>query len=132
MSEEQTTAPFLAHSTTTMPGPGGKRSAKSRQSGRSSGSGASSTPAAYIGDIDNADSWDAIVHTMCDAFHLPNLTTRHGLKKIHADFNNIHRRLDQAYVSNKGNDKIMGGVVGVFAKMCTDSILRDKIIEGGP
>ncbi|KAF4563765.1 hypothetical protein EYR40_003098 [Pleurotus pulmonarius] len=114
-----------------MPGPGSRRSTKSRQSGRSSGSGASSTPAAYIGDIDNADSWDAIVHTLCDAFHLPNLTTRHGLKKVHADFNNIHRRLDQAYVSNKGNDKIMGGVVGVFAKMCTDSILRDKIIERG-
>lgn len=62
-----------------------------------------------------------------------DLTTRHGLKKIHARFNDYHKRLDAAYTSARrcGNEKVMGGVVGIMAKMCADAILRDKLFQKG-
>ena len=53
------------------------------------------------------------------------------MKKVHQDFDSIHRRLDQLYQRNPNNVKVMGGVVGVFAKMCIDAILRDKLMEKG-
>lgn len=62
-----------------------------------------------------------------------DLTTRHGLKKAHARFNEIYEELDAAYTSaqRKGNEKIMGGVVGIMAKMCADALLRDKLFDKG-
>lgn len=62
-----------------------------------------------------------------------DLTTRHGLKKIHTRFNDYHKRLDAAYTSARrcGNEKVMGGVVGIMAKMCADAILRDKLFQKG-
>ena len=62
---------------------------------------------------------------------LADLTTRNGLKKIHRDFDAIYRRLDRLYDKNSTNEKIVGGVVGIYAKMCADSILRDKLFKAG-
>ena len=59
------------------------------------------------------------------------MNTRAGLRKIHANFPAIFKRLNKAYDDNLGNEKIMGGVVGIWAKMCIDSKLRDKLIEAG-
>ncbi len=62
-----------------------------------------------------------------------DLTTRHGLKKVHARFNEIYRKLDAAYTSAESNvnEKVMGGVVGIMAKMCADALLRDKLFDQG-
>lgn len=60
-----------------------------------------------------------------------DLTTRNGLKKIHRDFDAIYRRLDRLYEKNSSNEKIVGAVVGIYAKMCADSILRDKLFKAG-
>jgi len=60
-----------------------------------------------------------------------DLTTRSGLKKVHANFNVIYNRIDKAYQRDLGNYKIRGGIVGIFAKMCVDSILRNKLFEKG-
>lgn len=60
-----------------------------------------------------------------------DLTTRSGLKKVHTNFNGIYNRIDSAYQKDSGNYKIRGGIVGIFAKMCVDSILRNKLFEKG-
>ena len=62
-----------------------------------------------------------------------DFTTRHGPKKAHARFNEIYRKLDGAYSSarRRGNEKVMGGVVGIMAKMCADALLRDKLFDRG-
>ena len=60
-----------------------------------------------------------------------DLATRSGLKKVHANFNVIYNRIDKAYQRDLGNYKIRGGIVGIFAKMCVDSILRNKLFEKG-
>ena len=39
--------------------------------------------------------------------------------------------LDDAYVKNAGNVKVMGGIVGIWAKMSADALLRDKLLKEG-
>lgn len=60
-----------------------------------------------------------------------DLDTRSGLKKVHADFSDIYRHLSDLYESNLRSDNITGGIIGIFAKMSADSILRDKLFEKG-
>ncbi|EIW60332.1 uncharacterized protein TRAVEDRAFT_45581 [Trametes versicolor FP-101664 SS1] len=90
-------------------------------------------PDGMFDDVSNAQSWNLIVSCMCEGLKIPDLTTRHGLKKIHARFNDYHKRLDSAYSSARrcSNEKVMGGVVGIMAKMCADAILRDKLFQKG-
>jgi hypothetical protein len=137
-----------------MPGPGkGKSKAKkSKTPGTgSSASKAADTDAVYLTEIDNAEGWDAVVNILCMIFELPgahpcqdlgvlfffkvffylDIATRGGLKKVHTNFNVIYNRIDNAYQTNLGNYKIRGGIVGIFAKMCVDSILRNKLFEKG-
>ena len=79
----------------------------------------------------------ALRHPSKIASHSANshvdLGTRHGLKKVHSDFDKIHKKLDAAYVGAQSRhmEKLMGGIVGIWAKMCADSILRDKLFKEG-
>ena len=59
--------------------------------------------------------------------------SRSGLKKVHNNFPQIYRKLDAAYVGAQQRrlEKLMGGIVGIWAKMCSDSILRDKLFNEG-
>ncbi|EGO29215.1 hypothetical protein SERLADRAFT_359379 [Serpula lacrymans var. lacrymans S7.9] len=84
-----------------------------------------------VDDIDGAEGWNAIVSILCDYFQLPDLTTRSGLKKLFTNFDVFYRRLDNAYEANIENDKMTGGIIGIFTKMCADSILRTKLFEKG-
>lgn len=59
------------------------------------------------------------------------MNSRTGLKKIHTNFQEIYRKLNKAYTENPTNEKITGGIVGIWAKMCVDSILRDKLFREG-
>ncbi|TFY59068.1 hypothetical protein EVJ58_g6015 [Rhodofomes roseus] len=88
-------------------------------------------PATFAHDIENAEGWNAIVEFLCGYFDLPDLTTRSGLKKAHARFNEISKKLDAAYTKGAGNEKIMGGIVGIWAKMSADALLRDKLFKAG-
>ncbi|KAH9926735.1 uncharacterized protein B0H18DRAFT_331328 [Fomitopsis serialis] len=88
-------------------------------------------PATFAHDIENAEGWNAIVEFLCDFFDLPDLTTRSGLKKAHARFNEISKKLDAAYTKGNDNEKIMGGIVGIWAKMSADALLRDKLFKAG-
>ncbi|KAI0765241.1 hypothetical protein C8Q74DRAFT_1205823 [Fomes fomentarius] len=124
-----------------MPGPG-QRSRNARRprahpsnapSGSSSASSAFAIPDGFYTDIHNGAEWKIIVEYLCDYFQLPDLTTRHGLKKVHANFNEIYRKLNSAYVGaqSRSNERLMGGIIGVWAKMCADAILRDKLFNEG-
>jgi hypothetical protein len=52
---------------------------------------------------------------------------------VHANFEAVYRRLDKAYQKyfKLDNEKITGGIVWIYAKMCADSILRDKLFAKG-
>ncbi|KAF9021934.1 hypothetical protein BDZ89DRAFT_1163494 [Hymenopellis radicata] len=65
---------------------------------------------AYLDRMDHAVGWNAVISIICEAFKLPDLTTRHGLKKIHADFDKIYARLDEAYDTFHHEEKITGGI----------------------
>jgi len=102
-----------------------------------------------VRSIDDAEGWNMVVNTLCKVFELPgvlffesaylivglssssDLNTRSGLKKVHANFELISRRLDAEFKKNMGNEKIRGGIIGIYAKMCVDSILRDKLFRAG-
>ncbi|KAF7980251.1 hypothetical protein HWV62_38985 [Athelia sp. TMB] len=110
-----------------MPGPRGKGKGKSKpkapQVPQLSG------PDPFVGDIDVVQGWNIIVEMFCKHLNIPDLTSRHGLKKVHRDFDAIHRRLDRLYEKNSTNPKIVGGVIGIWSKMCADSLLRDKLFK---
>ncbi len=60
-----------------------------------------------------------------------DLATRSGLKKVHANFEAIYRRLDKAYEKHASNEKITGGIAGIYAKMSADVLLRNKLFDKG-
>jgi hypothetical protein len=60
-----------------------------------------------------------------------DLSKRSGLKKIHANFNEIYHNIDDVYVANVKNEKITGAIIGIYTKMCADAILRDKLFQKG-
>ncbi|KDR72534.1 hypothetical protein GALMADRAFT_751982 [Galerina marginata CBS 339.88] len=77
---------------------------------------------------DGFDGWRDCVDYLCDAFKIPDLTSRRGLKKIHANFDDIYARLDDLYQSNQ-DIKVRAAIVAIFSKLCLDSILRTKLFE---
>jgi hypothetical protein len=115
-----------------MPGPGNKKTkakAKPKASGGNSNNASASTLTsdAFLDDIDKAEGWQQIVLTLCDAVRIPgttpkkssfkllklklislDLTTRHGLKRVHADFESIYKKLDRYYEKYPDNDKVKG------------------------
>ncbi|KAJ7731107.1 hypothetical protein DFH07DRAFT_929368 [Mycena maculata] len=117
-----------------MPGPGRKTKATNKTTNES-GSSANEIPNtqldSFIGDIDNAEGWSPIVDILCQYFELPDISTRSGLKKVHANFESIYRRLDKAYTKNASNERVMGGIVGIYAKLSVDSLLRNKLFQKG-
>ena len=114
-------------------------------------------PDSLFENIDDGSTWDYAVSRLSDVLKLPgemfsslctymrqpesftirlpllDMTTRHGLKKVHARFPEIYKKLNAAYNAGKRerNEKIMGAVVGMMAKMCADAILRNKLFEKG-
>ncbi|OSD08264.1 hypothetical protein PYCCODRAFT_1379740 [Trametes coccinea BRFM310] len=90
-------------------------------------------PDSMFDEINDAVSWRSAIARMCDRLSIPDLTTRHGFKRVHSRFDEIHRRLDEAYSSarRRSNKKAMGAVVGIMAKMCADALLRDRLFQIG-
>ncbi|KAJ7098295.1 hypothetical protein C8R44DRAFT_811280 [Mycena epipterygia] len=117
-----------------MPGPGRKTKPKPKVTNVAAGSTNGTSDAqveSFIGDIDSADGWNPVITILCAYFELPDIATRSGLKKVHANFESIHRRLDKAYTRHASNVRIQGGIVGIYARLCVDSILRNKIFQRG-
>ena len=145
-----------------MPGPGARGKGKAKKSKAASMSPSTSSVSqqeeevsrVYVPEIEHAETWDAVVSMLCNYFNLPglccfhvlkyhlldqlktlfiqDLSTRSGLKKVHANFSSIYSKLEKAYEqSARDNYKIKGGVVGIVAKMCVDSLLRNKLFGKG-
>ena len=57
--------------------------------------------------------------------------TRSGLKKIHANFAAIQKQLDASYDKYRDNERVSGGIVGIWGRMSVDSILRTKLVDAG-
>ncbi|KAK7059703.1 hypothetical protein R3P38DRAFT_2495642 [Favolaschia claudopus] len=115
-----------------MPGPGHKTKSKPKPipSGASSNA-PSQVDIGLLDDIDGVDGWNPVVGILCAHLRIPDLETRGGLKKVHANFDSIYRKLDHLYTKNAGNIRIQAGVCGIYAKLCIDSILRNKLFDKG-
>jgi hypothetical protein len=144
-----------------MPGPGARGKAKAKKPKTASMSPSTSSgsqqateqSSVYVPEIEHAETWDAVVSMLCSYFNLPglhsfifacqamrttenflftqDLSTRSGLKKVHANFSSIYSKLEKAYELSGENNKIKGGIVGIVAKMCVDSLLRNKLFGKG-
>ncbi|KDR72532.1 hypothetical protein GALMADRAFT_228823 [Galerina marginata CBS 339.88] len=73
--------------------------------------------------------WKNLIERLRKFFKLPNLGTRSGLKRIHANFDEIYSRMEELYRASENDIKIQGAIVGILARMSLDSILRNKIFE---
>ncbi|KAI0944889.1 hypothetical protein AcV7_001571 [Taiwanofungus camphoratus] len=115
-----------------MPGPRARgKTARSKPAVRQNSTATVQLSSQFVTDIENAEGWNTLMGILCDFFDIPDLTTRSGFKKIHVRFNDIHKKLDEVFRRNADNDKIAGGIVGIWAKMCDDAILRDKLFREG-
>ncbi|KAI0707998.1 hypothetical protein C8Q76DRAFT_770754 [Earliella scabrosa] len=90
-------------------------------------------PDALYVNLEDSVTWNTIILRLSDALKLPDLSTRHGLRKIHTRFDGIYKRLNATYTAARrdGDEKAMGGVVGIMARMCADALLRDRLFEKG-
>ena len=68
--------------------------------------------------------WESVVQILCRLFELPGIfqalnvtyalkSRDSGLKRIHANFPIIQKRLEAAYTKYAGNEKVMGGIAGI-------------------
>lgn len=64
-------------------------------------------------------------------FQNPDIDKRSGLKKLHAKFPEIQKKLDAAYAKYHDNEKVLGGVVCIWSWMCVDSIMRNRLVDAG-
>ena len=57
--------------------------------------------------------------------------TRSAIKKVHANFARIQGQLDAVYNQYSGDEKVTGGIVGIWASMSDDAILRTQLVKAG-
>ncbi|GAW02933.1 set and mynd domain-containing protein 3 [Lentinula edodes] len=124
-----------------MPGPGGKKNGAKKKHPKTntanelsvskSSEALSLVSESYVEEIGNAEGWNRTVDILCDYFNIPDLNSRSGLRRVHSNFDAIWRRLDGAYTKYERNERILIGIVGIYAKMCADAILRDKLFQRG-
>ena len=63
--------------------------------------------------------------------NMKDLTSRNGLKKIHANFDDIYRKMENEYERNADDIRIRAGIVSIWTKMCIDALLRNKVFSKG-
>ncbi|KIK70282.1 hypothetical protein GYMLUDRAFT_34777 [Collybiopsis luxurians FD-317 M1] len=123
-----------------MPGPGGKKNGTKKKpavkfvaplTSPASPDAMSLVPESFVEDIDSAEGWKMVVEILCDYYKLPDLSNRSGLKRVHANFEAVWRRLDAAFAKHSKSWRVRGGIIGIYAKMSADAILRDKLFERG-
>lgn len=102
----------------------------------------------FSADVANAGDWNTVVSRLCEYLKLPgmcclclpslcslalftDLTSRRGLKKVHQDFDKIFEALDGLYETYNDDDRVVGAVVGIYAKLCADSILGKRLFKQG-
>ncbi|KLO16152.1 hypothetical protein SCHPADRAFT_870193 [Schizopora paradoxa] len=112
-----------------MPGPGNKKK-KNQAIKQKQKTIRGSVPSTLANDVDEADGYVEKVNIICRLLEIPDVTTRSGLKLIHKDFEAVHGRLDSVFALFVNNDAIANGVIAIYAKMCADNILKDRLFFG--
>ena len=61
------------------------------------------------------------------------VATRTGLANINSEFECIYQTLEETYemAERCGDERIMGGVIGIMVKMCVDGKLLEKLCSKG-
>lgn len=57
------------------------------------------------------------------------METRSGLKRVHIKFASVYKQLDNIWTQYGSIDRVAGTVVLIFTKMCSDALLRDKLMR---
>ncbi|KAF7323691.1 Bin3-type SAM domain-containing protein [Mycena kentingensis (nom. inval.)] len=83
-----------------------------------------------IASIDTTAGWIPVVNVLWRHFNLPDTTKASGFKKIHANFEALYRKIAKAY-TDATDERIKGGIVGIYARFCVDSLLRNKLFKKG-
>jgi len=60
-----------------------------------------------------------------------DVVSRTGLKKIHANFNNIYRKMENEYDQNPDDYRVRAGIVSLWIKMSMDALLLEKLFSKG-
>ena len=141
-----------------MPGPGSKKKSKKARAATSSGAPRDVSDVDIptvldecVDEISHTEGWEAVVLVLCRLFGLPGtstlrdmasdirsmcsyapeMNTRSGLRKVHVNFPVLQRQLDASYQKYEGNEKVIGGIIGIWGRMAVDAILRDKLVNAG-
>ncbi|KAF9063495.1 hypothetical protein BDP27DRAFT_1335047 [Rhodocollybia butyracea] len=82
-------------------------------------------------EVAQASGWSQIVQLIQNQLQIPDLSKKSGLKKVFANFDATYERLDAIFQQYVENDRIVGGIVGIYTQMCEDSVLRTKLCSNG-
>ena len=65
--------------------------------------------------------------------HIEGLTSRNGLKEVHARFESVAKKLEATYIAAWGALDIptLSAVIAVWSEMCADVLLCRKLLERG-
>ncbi|RPD71450.1 hypothetical protein L226DRAFT_525313 [Lentinus tigrinus ALCF2SS1-7] len=76
---------------------------------------------------------DAPVSRLCTYLKIPDPNSKGGLKKTHAVYEKVQKKLDRLYKTarERGDTIVTGCIISIWTMMCADSLLRDKLIESG-
>ncbi|RPD52467.1 hypothetical protein L227DRAFT_568580 [Lentinus tigrinus ALCF2SS1-6] len=83
--------------------------------------------------LSDPSRWDTTVPFLINHIKIPDLSTRHGLRKAYSQIDRISTELDVFYQMAKARrgPLLLASVVIVMMQMCTDSILKEKLFEKG-
>ncbi|KLO05720.1 hypothetical protein SCHPADRAFT_714482 [Schizopora paradoxa] len=118
-----------------MPGPGNKKAKnqaikqKQKQFSQEQSSNQVAIPTSLPNDVDDTPGSIGKIDFLCKLLKIPDISSRSGLKAIHKDFANIYDRLDKTYTTFRSSDAIIGCIIAIYAKMCADTILRDRLFQ---
>ena len=60
-----------------------------------------------------------------------DLESRAGLKQIHKTFPEVYQRLRTSYRDNSQHPGVQGIIATIYARMCNDALLRNKLFKEG-
>ncbi|EJD37104.1 hypothetical protein AURDEDRAFT_173862 [Auricularia subglabra TFB-10046 SS5] len=75
--------------------------------------------------------WHILAGKLCQTLEIPDLNKRSGFKQAHKDFDAIQKRLIKMFNAFPGNETVQGGIALIWAKLCSDGMLRDRLVHEG-
>ncbi|TFK93235.1 hypothetical protein K466DRAFT_512012, partial [Polyporus arcularius HHB13444] len=90
-------------------------------------------PLSVWAGIDVIHDWNLPVSRLCTYLNIPDPNSKGGLKKAHAVYEKMQKKLDRLYTTarERGDTMVTGCILSIWTMMCADSLLRDKLIQSG-